>query len=177
MGMRYTAFDKNRVQITIKEYEKRRKAYKERGLTGARIEKISQAIHRKRKSLKLIEEKQKEVEKLAKLVKEFTTFDLWKSTSSIRPLAILAKGLFCKYGLENGLGPTSLAWYIGAQNGTRANALRKSFQHSFAINAQNLTKWREFKAWIKQQQDETTDKDTTKIPLQNTRLSNRGKGQ
>lgn len=171
MGKRYTPYDKPAIQKALHEYIKRRIDYKQRGIS---TEKITFAISRKRKSLKLLEEKEMKVRKLADQIEEFINFNLWQSSARTENIAILAKGLFCKYGIEHGLKGLSLGWFLGTPHSFRASQIRLNFQRSFEKNPKHKQVWLNFKSWIKLQNNV---KDTEEIPLLNTGLPDRDKSE
>lgn len=62
---------------------------------------------------------------------------------------LLARSLFFKWGLENGIEGTSLMKYTGDTSVNTAARLRYSFTQSFGEGKENKDTWERFKIYIK----------------------------
>lgn len=161
----YSLLEKQVVQKALHTYNKRYEDYKKDGKTWEETLKITRAIRSKKKTLALLEEREKEVIDLAKKVEEFVGRRIFHRSSSNEAKCILAKNLFYKMGLELSIKGSSLAWYTGCEK-KHPERQRRSFQRTFSSNKTNKETWVRFKTWYKNYDDNTTE-----VQLPNPRLS------
>lgn len=146
---------KNCFQSMIHTYTQRRRDIKKIWFGKPEYAKKVSVINRKlkswKRSIKIIELKEKRLRVLDRLVMEYLDTP---SLFHIGPFGskeiIKAKRLFFKYGLENGFKGPLLESYIGIKPYTNVAVLhRKRFTKSFNTKPQNKELWHKFLNYAK----------------------------
>lgn len=142
----YTLRDKHCIQVKLSTYLKRRDENK---LRKAKVEYLTKRIYSFRRSLKRLKIEEEEVKVLASKVEDFTGIRIWKNSGrSVDKKTHVARGIFCKYGIDNGIKGANIAWYLNYNNSETAYIRRTDFQKSFDKNTDNLRRYKNFKTYI-----------------------------
>lgn len=119
-------YDRHKYQKQLHEYTKRRARYQ------GQAKKCTLKIQRLKESLRRA---QKQYDKLTRIVKEvesFTDTRLWNSNGKKEPEIVVAKAIFYRYALEEGLNGHIIANYTGAHRSvpmhTRKNLINTTNQ-------------------------------------------------
>ena len=144
---------KNRYQQCIHMYLKRRDGYKEKyGVRSERYLELSKGINRKlssyRRAIKRIEARDLIIKNLADKIYEFCGVSVWLSINKKDDNVEVAKNLFVKWGMENGIQGILLNRYIGGKGSWTASRRRMKFTKSFLFNANNKEMWMRFKVFM-----------------------------
>lgn len=148
----YKAADRSKLYKMIWEYEKRReelrkkygawnkklpKGYKEK------VKRINDSLENWRKGIRDIDSRNNKIIALGNEVAYFTGFNVKGSAS--KRCGDLAKGIFCKWGMENKIPGVLLAEYMGNDAPMVASRQRMRFTRSFKSNQKNKDLWVRFK--------------------------------
>lgn len=136
-----------------KRIEEKKKKYG-RWYPGAR--RMNSKITTWKQHIKRIERRDLEMRKLDNYLKEFLGFsvkDTCEKNSLKQPHELrLARKIFYKYGLENGLRGNWLARYVGAKDKATPSRGRLEFTRSFKTNRGNKEMWERFKSYLSENQ-------------------------
>lgn len=126
--------------------------YKKRRLTALDKTRINSRIKTCKKAIKRIEDRESKVKRLDALVMEFFDVVSMRGSNSAGrvsdDLFLLARKVFYKYGMENGIKGSQLERYTGASSWT-AGRSRMQFTRSFTNNKNNYEKWKQFAEYQK----------------------------
>lgn len=144
---------KNEYQKSIWKYHLRRESYKAKyGKTSETYLKLSRSIQLKldtwKKAIKRIEIRDNLIKEIDDNITEFIGKSPYKSIHSTDQLTIVAKNIFFKYGIENGISGVYLADYAGLKYRIDASRYRLQFTRSFKTNKYNLEMWHRFKDYL-----------------------------
>lgn len=141
---------KNRIQQKIHCYETRQR------VTGKSSSAMAKSLYSWRRSLKLIEKKQKEVEEIGNLVKDYSGLSVCSVTllkthnKNKKRLRVLE--LYYKIGLERGLQQSYLNWYTGYKSCASAYRLRNSFNKKIQTIPEYTRFWNNFKLYLNEKE-------------------------
>lgn len=153
--------EKNKYQMKMAVYKKRRAAKKAKLISlygvhsGNKIPKedravlknLSKQICRWRYMEKRIENRRIAIIALGNHVAYFTGFNVKGSAKNISRRASLAKGIFCKWGMENKIQGVLLDEYIGYKQKSWSSTIRLKFTRTLTKNRHNKEMWERFKLY------------------------------
>lgn len=144
---------KNRYQQCIHMYLKRREEYKNKyGKTSKRYLQLSKGIQRKldiwRGAIRRIEKRDVRIKSIDDRVLEFIGKSAYNSVGTKDELVILARNLFIRYGIENGIQGVFLADYVNLKFRQDASRYRLQFIRSFPKNRNNKEIWYRFQEFM-----------------------------
>lgn len=113
------------------------------------IKRLTKKINWYQTMEKTIKDRKNAVIALANHVAYFTGYNVKNSPSCRREIANIARGIFCKWGLENGIKGVMLEEYMGYTKHSRAGETRLNFIKSFSKNNNNKEMWLRFKTYYK----------------------------
>lgn len=128
----------------------------------ATIKRLTIKINNWRKMERIIEERRIKVIALANHIAYFSGFSIKGSAMSRLPIANTMRGIFCKWGIENGIRGIILAEYIGYNNRYWASKTRLTFTRSFTKNKQNKELWERFKLYYQDQLEKNIEENLEK---------------
>lgn len=144
---------KNRYQQCIVQYVIRRNEYKLKyGVRSKKFSLLSKRINKKlscwRRAIKRIEIWDAEIFKLDQKITEFIGRSVFGSIFSKDKQMILAKNLFVKYGMENGVQGVLLCEYMGGKGKWTASKRRMKFTKTLSTNIYNKEMWLRFNEFM-----------------------------
>jgi hypothetical protein len=142
----YRAKDRGIVYTRIFTYKQRRdEVRKQYGVVNgikapngykARVKRLNNKIANWRKVIAEIDKRNNKVMAIANHISYFMAKQVKNSATSTDKTMILARCIFCKYGLENGIPATYLSDYIGYSRGDTVARMRLKFNEHLRLNKQ-----------------------------------------
>lgn len=126
----------------IDTYTKRREKYKQTVLD------IGKKINDDKREVVRIDKISAKIKILVEAVKAFSGIRGLKGNARNIGLLKLAKGLFYKYGIENGIRSSNLRDYIGSRNNTPGYDYRKWLTKEITNNPATKQVWENFKRYM-----------------------------
>lgn len=124
---------KNHYQILVAEYKKRKRTPK----NARKLKVWQQAIRR-------IKKQEGKIKVLDNDIKEFFGISVRGSSKSRKREYNLARAIFYRYGMENGIHSSRMAAYTGHKHYDHLFRSRLNFIRSFITNAENKDIWNRF---------------------------------
>lgn len=151
----YKLTSKNKYQHHIHVYISRRKAYKATNpikddFYYAKLKALDQKIRTWKKAIRAIEKKEEKADIIIKLVEDFTGVNV-KFQKGINRNKVLARRMYYKYGIENGVDGVALSRYIGQVNQKTGSTNRKKLNSLFKTNDNIKVYYHEFLNYVKLQ--------------------------
>lgn len=154
----YKAKERNKLKMRIFEYNKRRTAMKNKKPKRTdilsvktherRLENYATKIATWRRTIRRLDRRSNAIIALANHIAYFTAYNVKGSGSKKGSMGIeQAKGLFCKWGMENGIPGISLSEYMGHKDNEMASRIRMRFTKSFQKKPENKELWDRFKLY------------------------------
>lgn len=142
--------DIQQYQKIIHEYNKRRAIYKEKyGRESLQYTRLSAKVYNYNKAVKRIKNINDRIKKLSNDIYEFMGQDIQRTKDPKTKEGKAAKGIFLKYGMQNGLYGVDLGKYIGIKGDWSAARYRIRFTKSFSTNNYNKQTYHSFLKFIK----------------------------
>jgi len=138
----------------IEMYRRRRKEYEDRykATNPEQYRKLCKSIWRAmdnwRRQIKRLDEKEKVVKSLYTKVKEFTGY--YPSGTTRDKRRVLARGLYYKWGMENGIPGNYLRMQAGHTRVLTPSNTRMKFTRSLSTSPENRTIWKNFKKFMEE---------------------------
>lgn len=106
----------NHFQRLIHKYKQRAAIYKEKyGVNSKPYKNAMQRVYSYSRTLRINLKKREEIYKLAEQIKEYMGIDVKETKGKYKLEPTAARGIFCKYGLQQGLYSTEMARFLKVQ--------------------------------------------------------------
>lgn len=110
---------------------------------------IKQKLDNWRRTLRKIEAREKRIQDLIDMIKDFTGSDVYLNKRNYNKNDDISKGIFFKYGMEHRMGGAELSRYIGFSESATGSKNRFRFTRSFKDNPENKKIYHEFLQYVK----------------------------
>lgn len=156
----YKPEDRAKIYKQIWKYKQRREEKRKKfGVVNGRrapeeykiaVHNINNKIRNWEKSIRMIDKRNNQMIAIANHIAYFSGINVKNSVNYTSQKHKLARNIFYKFGLENGIPATCLASYVGATRGDTVARGRKRFTKTFSTHPENKQKWLNFKNYYEE---------------------------